>query len=49
MIFVTWLVGLICLAIATQAVMAREKKEKVLRFKLGKKRNFGIRLQLLSH
>jgi len=38
MMFVTWLEGLICPAIAINAAVAREKKEKALRFKLRKKK-----------
>jgi len=38
MMFVTWLEGLICPAIAINTAVAREKKEKALRFKLRKKK-----------
>ena len=47
MMFATWLEGLICLPVATTTVVGRGKKENGLRFKLGKKRNFGIGFQLL--
>ncbi|KAL9383516.1 hypothetical protein Peur_023839 [Populus x canadensis] len=47
MMFATWLEGLLCLAVVTPIVVVREKKENVLRFKLGKKKNSGIGLQLL--
>jgi hypothetical protein len=48
MMFATWLEGLICPATTIHTAVAREKKEKALRFKLRKKRNYGIGLQLLS-
>jgi hypothetical protein len=38
MMFATWLEGLICPAVATHATVKKEKKENVLRFKLGKKK-----------
>jgi hypothetical protein len=38
--FATWLEGLICLPEATTAVVGRGKKENILRFKLGKKKEF---------
>jgi hypothetical protein len=48
MMFATWLEGLIYPAVATPIAVVREKKENVFRFKMGKKRNYRIRLQLLS-
>jgi hypothetical protein len=38
MMFATWLEGLICPTLATHAAVGREKKENILRFKIGKKK-----------
>jgi len=38
MMFATWLEGLICPATTIHTAVAREKKEKALRFKLRKKK-----------
>lgn len=40
---------LIFIATITHIVVEKEKKMKVIRFKLGKKKTFGIRLHTLSY